>query len=92
MDPIIGLRGSYYFAPRWHLDFQGDVGGFGISDDSSHLDWSAMGAVTYDAAKWVSLSAGYRALATNADKDHGAEKKGVDVIMHGLLLAAQFRF
>jgi hypothetical protein len=65
---------------------------FGISDDSSHFDWSAMGALTYDATKWLSLSAGYRALATNADDGSGSSKKGVDIIMHGLLLAAQLKF
>jgi hypothetical protein len=51
-----------------------------------------MGLVTYDATRWLSLSAGYRALATNADGGSGSSKKGVDIIMHGLLLAAQIKF
>src|SRR5450631_1155288 len=34
-DPMIGLRGSKYFTPKFHLDFAGDVGGFGFSDNQS---------------------------------------------------------
>jgi hypothetical protein len=92
IDPLIGLRGSQYLTANWHLDFQGDIGGFGISNDSSDFDWSATGLVTYDAARWLSLSAGYKALATDFEDGSGNKKKGVDIIMHGLLLTAQFKF
>lgn len=92
LDPIIGLRGSQYLAEKWHLDFQADIGGFGISNDSSDLDWSAAGLVTWDAKRWLSLSAGYKALATDVEDGSGNSKKGVDIVMHGLLLTAQFKF
>lgn len=92
VDPIIGLRASQYVAEKWHLDFQGDIGGFGISDDTSDFDWSAAGLVTYDATRRLGFSAGYRALAVDAERHGGAKKKGVDIIMHGLLLTAQFKF
>src|SRR6185436_3786413 len=92
VDPIIGLRGSQYLAAKWHLDFQADIGGFGISNDSSDFDWSAAGLLTYDAARWLSLSAGYKALATDFEDGSGNKEKGVDIIMHGVLLTAQFKF
>ena len=91
-DPIIGLRGSQYLAEKWHLDFQGDLGGFGITDDTAHFDWSATGLLTYDARKWLSLSAGYKALAVNVDGGSGSSKKGADLVMHGLLLSASLKF
>jgi hypothetical protein len=92
IDPIIGLRGSQYLTEKWHLDFQGDIGGFGISNDSSDFGWSAAGLVTYDAKRWLSLSGGYKALATDVEDGSGNGKKGVDIVMHGLLLTAQFKF
>ena len=92
IDPIIGLRASQYLTRKLHLDFQGDIGGFGLSDDSADLDWSAAGLLTYDFAKWFSLSAGYKALALDVESGSGARKKGADVIMHGLLISARLQF
>ena len=91
-DPVVGLRGSQYLTPKLHLDFQADVGGFGISDDTSDLDWMAMGVMTYDVKKWLSLSAGYRALANDSEAGSGTNKRGVDIIMYGLLLNASLKF
>jgi hypothetical protein len=91
-DPMIGLRGSKFLTSKLHLDFAGDVGGFGISDSQSELDWSATGLVSYDFAKWFTLSAGYKALALDASKGGGADKNGVDVIFNGFLIAAKFSF
>ena len=76
----------------WRLDFQADVGGFGISDDTSDLDWSATGMVAYDFKKWFTLSAGYRALALDKSDGSGAEEKGLNLIMHGLLITAKLTF
>ena len=91
-DPIVGLRGSQYITRKLHLDFQGDIGGFGISDESADLDWSAAGLVSYDVARWLTLSAGYKALALDMEDGSGSSKKGLDIIMHGVLIAAKFQF
>ena len=91
-DPVIGLRASKFLTRKLHLDFAGDVGGFGMSDNQAELDWSATGVVTYDFAKWFSLSAGYKALALDASKGSGSSKNGVDLIFNGLLVAAEFKF
>ncbi len=92
LDPVFGFRASQYLNPKWHLDFQGDVGGFGISDDTSDLTWSAAGLVSYDAAKWITLSSGYKALSLDTSEGSGASKKGADLIFHGLLLTARLNF
>jgi hypothetical protein len=91
-DPIIGLRASKFLTRKLHLDFAGDVGGFGISDNQAELDWSVTGVVSYDFAKWFSLSAGYKALALDASKGSGSSKNGVDLIFNGVLIAAKFTF
>ena len=92
LDPVFGLRASLYLNQKWHLDFQGDVGGFDISDDSSDLTWSAAGLMSYDVARWLTLSAGYKALGLENSEDSGVEEHGVDIVMHGLLLTAKFKF
>ena len=90
-DPVIGLRASQYLTRKLHLDFSGDFGGFDINNDTDWT-WSAAGVVTYDFAKWFSLSAGYKALALDESKGSGDSKKGIDFIFNGVLVLAQFKF
>jgi hypothetical protein len=92
VDPVIGLRGSQYLTQKLHLDFAGDIGGFGISDSQTDLDWAATGVATYDFAKWFNLSAGYKALGLDASKGSGFGKNGVNLTFHGVLIAAKFTF
>ena len=92
VDPMIGLRGSKFFTRKLHLDFAGDVGGFGISDNQADLDWSTTGLVSYDFARWFTLSGGYKALALDVSKGSGSSENGVDIIMHGFLITAKFKF
>ncbi len=91
-DPIIGLRGSKFLTQKFHLDFAGDIGGFGLGKEQSDLTWSAAGLASYDFAKWFTLSAGYKALAVDKAEGSGTKEKGVDIIMHGLLIAARLSF
>ncbi len=91
VDPVIGLRGSQYLTPKFHLDFSGDGGGFDLNNDTDWT-WSATGVGTYDFAKWFSLSAGYQALAIDESKGSGASKNGVNLIFNGVLVVAQFKF
>lgn len=92
VDPIIGLRASKYLTRKLHLDFQGDIGGFGISNDTSDFTWSAAGLVSYDVARWFTASAGYKALALDTESGSGTSKRGLDVVFHGAMLAAKFKF
>ena len=91
VDPVIGLRASQYLTRKLHLDFAGDFGGFDISHDTD-ITWSATGVVTYDFAKWFSLSAGYKALALDESNGSGKGKNGLDLIFNGALLVANFKF
>jgi len=91
-DPMVGLRASQYLLEKLHLDVAADIGGFGISHNQSDLDWSATGVMTYDFFKWFSLSAGYKALTVDVHHGSGADKKGLDLTMHGLLIAAKLKF
>jgi len=91
-DPVIGMRGSQYLTRKFHLDFAGDVGGFGFTDSQATLDWSATGVASYDFCKFFTLSAGYQALAIDASKGSGASKNGIDLIFHGILIVAKFKF
>lgn len=92
LDPVIGLRGSKYLTAKLHLDFAGDIGGFGLSDDTSDLAWSAAGLVSYDFTKGFTLSAGYKALALDVERDSGASQNGMDIVMNGVLITAKFKF
>ena len=91
VDPVIGLRGSQYLARKLHLDFAGDFGGFDISNDTDWT-WSASGVVTYDFLKWLSLSAGYRALALDESNGSGTSKNGVNLIFNGAVIVVRFQF
>ena len=91
VDPVIGLRGSQYFTPKLHLDFAGDFGGFDISYDTD-ITWSASGVMTYDFAKWFSLSAGYSALSLHVENGSGTSKNGFDLTFHGPQIVAKFKF
>jgi hypothetical protein len=91
VDPVFGIRGSQYLTSKLHLDFSADGGGFNLNRDTDWT-WSATGLVTYDFAKWFSLSAGYKALALNESSGSGTSKKGVDLIFNGALLVAKFKF
>ena len=90
-DPVIGLIGSQYLMRKLHLDLQADVGGFDISHDTD-LTWSATGVLSYDPFKWLTLSAGYSALALNESEGSGASKNELNLIFHGALIKVRVNF
>ena len=92
IDPIVGLRAKMYFTRKFSLSLHGDVGGFGASDNSSDLSWQALGTLNYDFNPCFSLSVGYRALSVDKDSGSGSNARGMDVILHGFLLALNFRW
>jgi len=73
------------------LDFSVDGGGFDINNDTDWT-WSATGVVTYDIWRWLSVSAGYKALALDEASGSGGNKNGVNLIFNGVLIAAQIKF
>ena len=75
----------------FHLDFQGDGGGFNISHNT---DWNLVGNRCDDlrlSCKYFSLSAGYRALALD-ESDSGASKNGVNLIFNGAVVGLNFHW
>ena len=92
IDPIVGLRAKIYFTPKFSLNLHGDVGGFDISDHSSKLSWQALGTLGYDFTRHFSLALGYRAMSVDTDSGSGSNAKGLDIILHGFLLALDFHW
>lgn len=91
IQPDIGLRGSQYLTRKLHLDFSTDIGGFGLQH-ANDLTWSATGMFTYDLARWLSISAGYKGLGLVESEDGNRGKNGVNVIFSGVLIAATVKF
>jgi hypothetical protein len=91
VDPVIGVRGSQFLTRKLHLDFSGDIGGFDINNDTD-FTWSATGVATYDFTKWLSVSAGYKALALDESNGSGASKNGVNLIFNGVLIDLSVKF
>jgi hypothetical protein len=92
VDPVIGLRASQYLTPKLHLDISGDGGGFNLNHNTDWT-WSAAGMLTYDFAKWFSLSAGYQAVALDeSNGDSGTGKHGLNLVFSGVAAALTFKF
>ena len=92
IDPIVGLRAKIYFTPKFSLTLHGDVGGFDVSDHSSQLSWQALGTLGYDFTRHFSLAIGYRAMSVDTDSGSGSNANGLDIILHGFLLALDFHW
>jgi hypothetical protein len=92
IDPIVGLRAKFYFTKKFNLSLQGDVGGFGVSDNSSDLSWQGLGTLGYDFTRNFALSVGYRAISVDKHSGSGTDRRGLNVILHGFLLALDFRW
>lgn len=90
-DPVIGLRANQYLTRKLHLDVAGDYGGFNLSYNRD-ITWSASGMMTYDFAKWFSLSAGYQAVSLDVSEGSGNNQHGLDLIFNGVAAAATFKF
>jgi len=92
IDPIVGLRAKVYFTRKFNLSLEGDVGGFGTSDNSSDLSWQGVGTLGYDFTRHFSVDLGYRALSVDKDSGNGSNAKGLNLTLHGFLLALNFRW
>ena len=85
VDPIIGFRGRLNLSPDFFLTSWGMIGGFGVSSD---FTWDVMGGLGYEASDSISLVAGYRGLGVDYDNNGFV----FDVVQHGPILGAVFRF
>ncbi|NLS03549.1 hypothetical protein HGP14_09275 [Rhizobium sp. P32RR-XVIII] len=83
VDGMAGVRGVYSITPTVYLTGWGLIGAGGAD-----LDWDVMGGVGYKWKEWLSAFIGYRALGVNYSNDSLTQ----DVIEHGPILGAVFRF
>lgn len=85
IDPIIGLKGQLNLSPDFYLASWAMIGGFGVSSD---LTWDVMGGLGYNARDSISFVAGYRGLGVDYENDGFV----FDIVQHGPILGAAFRF
>lgn len=85
VDPVVGIKGRYFFGHGFFLNWMGHVGGFSASSD---LTWDAFGALGYEFNDTVSAIAGYRHL--EVDYEQGGFE--FDVQMSGPVIGATIRF
>lgn len=84
-DPIFGVRGQAELGGNFFLRYNGDIGGFGVSSD---LVWSAVLGLGYHFNETASIAVGYRGLGM----DYSSDSTEIDLVTHGPVLGAEFRF
>ena len=84
-DPVVGVRGEVELGAGFYLFGLADVGGFGVSSDST---WQAMGALSYRFTDRIIARVGYRYLKVDYDNDGFV----YDVKLSGPILGVSFRF
>ena len=71
VDPIIGMRWTNALSDNWKLRLRGDIGGFGVSADSS---WSASATALYSMSDRFVLEFGYKAIDVDYSNDKAANE------------------
>jgi hypothetical protein len=92
VDPLVGLNARKYLTKKLSVTLRGDVGGFGISNNSSDLSWQVVALLGYDFTRHFSLYAGYRALALDEGSGSGSSQKGADLVLNGALIGLDFHW
>ena len=91
-DPYIGLRLRHRPAPGHELFLRGDIGGFGIGSDHT---WQAVGGYSLETRVLgvpVTGYLGYRALYVDYEEGIDGYKFGLDMLWHGPVAGASFRW
>lgn len=91
LDPIVGAKLVLPLSERWHLQLNGDVGGFGVESD---FTWSTTAAFGWNFTMFglpATALAGYRAIGWDYTSG-GAGQFRFDVIQHGPILGLSVRF
>lgn len=85
VDPIVGIAGQADITDKWFFRYSADIGGFGVSSD---LIWNAFAGFGYNFTESAAVVAGYRGLGL----DYTDGPLSLDIISHGPMLGAEFRF
>ena len=93
IDPIFGVRYNQYFTKKFHVAFQGDIGGFGLGEDTMGFSYTAQPILCYDFTMMVvhfpsTWMVGYKILGIQnytGSANNGTEE-GFNLRMHGIVL------
>ncbi|HVJ28665.1 MAG TPA: hypothetical protein VNA66_00015, partial [Gammaproteobacteria bacterium] len=88
LDPLIGLRFAHAFNDRWSVTLRGDVGGAGISSESSELATNVSAMFGWRINDNVTLRGGYRMLQMDFDGDSLV----LDATLQGYIVGASWAF
>ncbi|MDO3443955.1 hypothetical protein [Agrobacterium sp. V1] len=85
VDPVVGLRAFLPLTEKLSVQAQADVGGFGAGSD---ITWSVLATANYLVTDNLSVSAGYKALKVDYDRDGHV----YDTMLSGPVLGMTWRF
>jgi hypothetical protein len=88
LDPIIGLRYTHAFNDRWSVALRGDIGGAGISSESSELATNVSAMFGWRIGERTTLRGGYRMLQMDFDGDSLV----LDATLQGYVIGASWAF
>jgi hypothetical protein len=88
LDPIIGLRYTHAFNDRWSVALRGDIGGAGISSESSELATNVSAIFGWRIGERITLRGGYRMLQMDFDGDSLV----LDATLQGYVIGASWAF
>jgi hypothetical protein len=85
VDPVVGARLFFSLTDKLSVQAQADVGGFGVGSD---ITWSVLATVNYTFTDSLSVSAGYKVLDVDYEKDGHV----FDTRLSGPVLGLTYRF
>ena len=88
LDPLVGLRFTHTFNDRWSVALRGDIGGAGISSESSELATNVSAIFGWRLGDNLTLRGGYRLLQMDFDGDELV----LDATLQGYVIGASWAF
>jgi hypothetical protein len=88
LDPLVGLAFMHAFNDRWAVKLRGDIGGFGISSESSELATNVSAMFDWRLGDRIALRGGYRMLQMDFDGDSLV----LDATLQGYVVGASWTF
>lgn len=85
VDPMVGMRAFAPLTEKLSLQAQADIGGFGVGSD---LTWSVLATANYVVTDHFSVSAGYKGLKVDYDRNGHV----YDTTLSGPVLGVTYRF
>jgi hypothetical protein len=92
VDPFVGFRIRHDMGSAKELNFEGDVGGFGVG---SQFSWQVVGTYGFDTSLLGTpfhAVVGYRALSVDYSQNGKFGKNAIDFVQHGPIMGVTFRW